>query len=138
PLPANLPAARDGPSLQDVRHERAEVRRVGEDSLEALAVRLARELQDLAAGLVDLDDATLGIDGKQPRRQVARQRARGRLEVVGAPLLAEREPLELALLPVERGDRALEAGDQEIALVARLGAGRGRSAGRREQPVVGR
>ena len=55
------------------------------------------------------------IDRQKPRRQVARQRARRRFEIVGALLLPAGEAFELALLLVQGLDRRLEPRDQEVA-----------------------
>ncbi len=118
--PPRLAPPGDGPVLEHVGDESAKLGRLGEQTLVVLAAAVARELEDLPARLVDLDDGAARIHREQPRREVARERAGGRLEVVGAVLLALGEALELALLLVQGLDRGLESRQQELPLVALL------------------
>ena len=135
--PPHLQAPGDRAILEHLVDERLKFRRVGENRIVPLPSHLAIEPQDLAARLVELHDAAVGADREQAGREVARQRAGRRFEVVRAPLLGAREPLELPLLLVQRRDRALEAADEEGALVPLL-AGRRHGASRRlEKTVVG-
>ena len=138
PAPVHLPPPGHDPPLQHLGQHVPEVGRLRQDLRERLAAAFPRQPEDLAPGLVQLDHAALGIHRQESRRQVARQGPGRGLEVVGAFLLPARQALELLLLLVEGRDRALEARDQEVALVAVLAEIRGRLSRGLQQPFVRR
>ena len=116
----------------------AKIGSVGQQRLHLQAAHGSRSHQDLAARLVQLHHRAGRIDREEACREVARERAGRGLQIVGAPLLGEREPFQLALFLGERLDRGLEPRDHEVALVGVLEHGRSRRrSGRGQQPVVG-
>ncbi len=135
PDPARLAPLEGLPVRQDPGDEVAELGGLGQQPLEVLAPDLPVERQDLPPGFVQLDHRSRGIDREEARRQAARERARGRLEIVGALLLEARQTRQLPLFLGKGRDRGLEARDQELPLVAEVRAGRRGGPGRPQHPV---
>ena len=74
--------------------------------------RVAIEPQNLASRRIDIDDASLGVGGDEPRGEASRESGGDALEIVGTALLQIVQTMELRLLTLHRLDGVSKRVDQ--------------------------